>query len=85
MVFQQRNASHSRGFYLEWKGGAIMGKVRDERNRQIALGYTLEHDQQQGVCHLLYWAVRYSIVGKFIKGAALVVAAYEVMKARKSW
>lgn len=57
-----------------------MGRVRDERRRQIQLGYTLAHDVAVGIPHLLKWSVKYALKGKFVKAAAILVAAFEVVK-----
>lgn len=57
-----------------------MGKIKDERARQISIGYALEHDKEKGIGHLLYWSAVYFLKGKFVKGAALFVAGIDTLK-----
>ena len=54
---------------------SIRSKVSKEVARQRTLGYTLEHDQRVGTKHLVYWAFRYFLKGKLIKGLAIMQAA----------
>lgn len=49
--------------------------VEAERARQIEKGYTAEHDDKQGIDHLLLWALHYAKKGEHVKSAALVEAA----------
>jgi hypothetical protein len=71
---------------------AIYGLIEQERERQIALGYTREHDLEHGgVEHVLEQAYDYvnrayyldpeKMRGHAIKAAALLVAAVELMDA----
>jgi hypothetical protein len=53
--------------------------VARERQRQIAKGYTWEHDDAHGPDHLLHWALHYLKHGETVKGAALVEAAREAL------
>jgi hypothetical protein len=61
-----------------------MGRILEERKRQIALGYTKEHDKNAGVGHLLYWSGVYILRFKFTKGIALLVAALELLTERRN-
>lgn len=51
--------------------------VQAERSRQIEKGYTSEHDDEQGMDHLLHWALHFLKQGEAVKGAALIEAARE--------
>jgi hypothetical protein len=66
------------------RGPSLSDRIHDERERQILMGYTLEHDDEKGIGHLLYWAAIYIFRGKFIKGFALVAAARDVSDERRS-
>lgn len=66
----------------------VLFDVAEERVRQRdELGYTVEHDDEEGVGHLIYQAGNY-VAAKpteavsredLVKGAALLVAAIEVL------
>lgn len=53
--------------------------VQVKRAEQRAKGYTLEHDREHGVEHLLLWAQDYASRGRHLDAAALVEAAREVL------
>jgi len=57
-----------------------MNKVKEERLRQIMLGYTLQHDREMGWRHLLGWSMRYFLRGKFVKGAAMLIALRDTFR-----
>lgn len=63
---------------------SFLRKVHDERNRQIRLGYTPEHDRVLGTRHLLKWAWRYFLKRKFVKAAALLIAVRDLQH-RSDW
>lgn len=46
-----------------------------ERARQIAKGYTAQHDSRHGVVKLLEWSTRFANHGQHIEAAAMVEAA----------
>lgn len=54
-------------------------QVRAERERQIALGWTPEHDRQHGVDHLLRLANHYLVAGRTVATGALILAARELL------
>lgn len=58
--------------------------IAAERKRQIEKGYSAEHDDEEGIDHLLSWAQRYAWRGQPIKAAALLEAASEVLFRRKN-
>jgi hypothetical protein len=51
-------------------------QVADERERQVKLGYTAEHDDKHGPVHLMNLALKYEQQGDFVKASA-VYKAYE--------
>lgn len=51
--------------------------IRVERARQVANGYTAEHDDERGLDHLLMWAQEYARRGEPVKSAAMIEAARE--------
>lgn len=53
--------------------------VHNERERQIALGYDLEHDRKAGIEHLLTLALTYAGRGEQVQSAALIQAVLELM------
>lgn len=73
----------------------IYGEIEQERERQIALGYTPEHDREHGgVIHLTNWTESYAIKSHnhmireddrasvrdaLLKTATLAVAAIELL------
>ncbi|WNM75104.1 hypothetical protein SEA_MORRIGAN_59 [Microbacterium phage Morrigan] len=54
--------------------------VADERRRQVAKGYTPEHDKQHGPLHLLALSQIYTRLGEPVKAAALTEAAMELIR-----
>lgn len=55
--------------------------IDKERERQIAKGYTAEHDREHGSQHVLNWAIDYARRGEAVESAALMRAYSEVAKA----
>lgn len=55
-------------------------QIAAERARQIAKGYTAEHDANHGAPLLLEWSARFAEHGEHIKAAAMVEAAREVLR-----
>ncbi|GAB3292941.1 hypothetical protein [Pseudoclavibacter terrae] len=49
-----------------------------ERERQIAKGYTPEHDAAHGLRHLLNWALEYARRGRAVEASALVLSALQL-------
>lgn len=54
--------------------------VAAERNRQIRLGHTPEHDDEQGIEHLLEMAFRYASIGSTVRAGAMILAAQSYLK-----
>lgn len=52
--------------------------INAERERQIAKGYTPEHDRRHGVAHVLRWVLHYGSRGEHLKAYAMVEAALEI-------
>lgn len=51
-------------------------QVADERERQVKLGYTADHDDKHGPVHLMNLARKYEQQGDFVKASAMY-RAYE--------
>jgi hypothetical protein len=49
------------------------------RRRQIAKGYTPEHDVEHGIRHILNWAIDYARRGRSEDSAGMIVAALELV------
>lgn len=49
------------------------------RLRQIAKGYTPEHDDEHGIRHILNWAIDYARRGRSEDSAGMIVAALELV------
>lgn len=56
--------------------------LAEERDRQVAKGYTPQHDDEHGVRHLLNWAIEYARLGKHVEASALVWAAMDSLDRR---
>lgn len=56
--------------------------IRSERDRQVEMGYSTEHDDVHGLAHLLRWAIDYSRRGKAVESSALVAAALDLIERR---
>ncbi|QCW22326.1 hypothetical protein SEA_LUNA18_58 [Microbacterium phage Luna18] len=54
--------------------------VAEERRRQVALGWTPEHDRQHGPLHLLALSQIYIRLGKPVQAAALNEAAMDLIR-----
>lgn len=59
---------------------AFRRMVSEERRRQVALGWTPEHDRQHGPLHLLALSQIYTRLGRPVQAAALVEAAMELIR-----
>jgi hypothetical protein len=72
------------------KSNEIFSEITDERNKQRGLGYTAEHDDRHHTWHWIRFIIHQLDIGelvnvreRFIKIAALCVAAIESMDRRK--
>jgi hypothetical protein len=53
--------------------------VAAERARQIEKGYTLDHDKEHGIHHLLALSAEYSRRNEPVKAAAMISAAWDLL------
>lgn len=56
--------------------------VGQERMTHEARGYGAEHDEREGIGHLLHWAMEYASKGEHVKAMSLVMAAMDVESKR---
>lgn len=68
-----RAASGEPVHVVEWEG-----LMDAERARQVDHGYDDDHDAQQGVAHLLSWAIDYGRRGKPIAAATMTRCAFRM-------
>lgn len=66
-------------FALRIPTGALAGAVLAEKSRQIGKGYTLEHDAEHGVGHLIVIAADRLLAKKPVEGFAVLSAALDVI------
>jgi len=64
----------------ETKREAFNALVAAERQRQVDLGYTLEHDIRHGPGHLIRWALDNVFRGRRVQAAAMLWALDHVLR-----
>ena len=66
-------------FALHIPTGSLVGAILAEKSRQIGKGYTLEHDAEHGVGHLIVIAADRLLAKKPVEGLAVLAAALDVV------